>query len=48
MPVQPNFLERFAFHNLNLAPAIMLDIAGVLAYQHDGRCQVKVMKVAAE
>lgn len=33
MPVQPNFLERFAFYNLNAAPTPMLDLAGALAYQ---------------
>lgn len=49
MPVQPNFLERFAFHNLNLAPAIMLDIAGVLAYQAVSTAvQLKVFDALAE
>lgn len=32
MPIQPNFLERTAF-NLNLAPGVMLDLAGALAFQ---------------
>lgn len=49
MPVQPNFLERFAFHNLNLAPAIMLDVAGVLAYQAvSAAVQLKVFDALAE
>lgn len=33
MPIRPNFLERFAFYNLNAAPAPMLDLAGALAFQ---------------
>lgn len=33
MPIQPNFLERTAFFTLNAAPAPMLDLAGMLAYQ---------------
>jgi SAM-dependent methyltransferase len=33
MPIQPNLLERVAFQNLNLAPGIMLDVAGAMAYQ---------------
>lgn len=33
MPVQPNFLERFAFFTLNAAPTPMLDLAGALAFQ---------------
>lgn len=33
MPIQPNFLERVAFYQLNLAPTPMLDMAGALAYQ---------------
>lgn len=31
MPIQPNFLERTAF-NLNLAPGVMLDLGGALAF----------------
>ena len=33
MPIQPNFLERTAFFTLNAAPAPMLDLVGMLAYQ---------------
>lgn len=33
MPIQPNFLERFAFYRLNAGPAPMLDLGGALAYQ---------------
>ena len=33
MPIQPNFLERFAFYQLNAAPTPMLDLAGALGYQ---------------
>ncbi len=33
MPVQPNLLERTAFFTLNQAPAVMLDLAGAMAYQ---------------
>jgi len=33
MPIQPNFLERFAFFTLNAAPTPMLDLAGALGYQ---------------
>jgi hypothetical protein len=33
MPVNPNFLERTVFNTLNLAPALMLDLAGMLAMQ---------------
>jgi hypothetical protein len=33
MPVQPNFLERLLFFQLNQAPAPLLDLAGALAYQ---------------
>ena len=33
MPIQPNFLERFAFFTLNAAPTPMLDMAGALGYQ---------------
>jgi 2-polyprenyl-3-methyl-5-hydroxy-6-metoxy-1,4-benzoquinol methylase len=33
MPIQPNLLERTAFYALNAAPAPMLDLAGMLAYQ---------------
>ena len=33
MPIQPNLLERTAFYTLNAAPAPMLDLAGMLAYQ---------------
>lgn len=33
MPVTPNFLERIAFNTLNFAPALMLDLAGMLAMQ---------------
>lgn len=33
MPIQPNFLERFAFFKLNAAPSPMLDLAGALAFQ---------------
>lgn len=33
MPIQTNFLERFAFFRLNAAPAPMLDLAGALAFQ---------------
>ena len=33
MPIQPNFVERTAFYGLNAAPAPMLDLAGMLAYQ---------------
>lgn len=32
MPIQPNFLERTIFH-LNLAPGVMLDLGGALAFQ---------------
>jgi 2-polyprenyl-3-methyl-5-hydroxy-6-metoxy-1,4-benzoquinol methylase len=33
MPIRPNLLERTAFYTLNAAPAPMLDLAGMLAYQ---------------
>ena len=33
MPIKPNLLERTAFYTLNAAPAPMLDLAGMLAYQ---------------
>jgi 2-polyprenyl-3-methyl-5-hydroxy-6-metoxy-1,4-benzoquinol methylase len=33
MPIQPNLVERTAFYALNAAPAPMLDLAGMLAYQ---------------
>ena len=33
MPVKPSFAERIAFFSLNAAPAPMLDLAGLLAYQ---------------
>ncbi|MCP5094118.1 MAG: hypothetical protein GY943_01055 [Chloroflexi bacterium] len=33
MPIQPNFLERMAFFNLNAAPTPMLDLAGASGYQ---------------
>ena len=33
MPITPNFLERTAFHTLNAAPAMMLDLAGMLTMQ---------------
>ncbi len=33
MPIRPNFLERTAFFRLNAAPAPMLDLVGMLAYQ---------------
>ena len=33
MPVNPNFLERTAFNTLNAAPAMMLDLAGMLTMQ---------------
>ena len=33
MPIRPNLLERTAFYALNTAPAPMLDLAGMLAYQ---------------
>jgi ubiquinone/menaquinone biosynthesis C-methylase UbiE len=33
MPVQPNFLERLLFYQLNMAPAPLLDLAGALSYQ---------------
>lgn len=33
MPLNPNFWERIAFNTLNAAPAMMLDLAGMLAMQ---------------
>lgn len=33
MPVNPNFWERAAFNTLNMAPGLMLDLAGMLAMQ---------------
>jgi SAM-dependent methyltransferase len=33
MPIRPNLVERTAFYTLNAAPAPMLDLAGMLAYQ---------------
>ena len=33
MPVQPSFLERFLFNQLNVAPLPLLDLAGAIAYQ---------------
>ncbi len=33
MPIQPALLERLAFYRLNAAPAVILDLAGALAYQ---------------
>lgn len=33
MPIRPNFLERTVFYTLNQAPAMMLDLAGAIAYQ---------------
>src|SRR3990172_11459057 len=33
MPVIPNFIERMALFRLNLAPAVMLDFLGALAFR---------------
>ena len=33
MPINPNFLERTALNTLNAVPALMLDLAGMLAMQ---------------